>query len=232
MTEILLINPNASAASTDMMVAIAQGAAPSGWRVTGATAAVGPGMIVNPVELGAAAQELQRTWRRVSYGDGVGAGWDGVIVSAFGDPGMDTLRQNTALPVAGICEASLLEAAAGGRRFGIATVTPDLAALIHQRVDELGLGALYTGIRLTPGAPRELAADPASLQRELALAVDDCIHLDGAKAVVIGGGPLAQAAGQLQALYGVPIIEPIPAAMRQLAAKLALRGRLAATGMA
>ncbi|MDO9405261.1 MAG: aspartate/glutamate racemase family protein [Polaromonas sp.] len=218
MPDILLINPNASAASTAMMVGIAAASAPAGFAIAGGTAASGPSMIVNESELAAAAREVPHTWQRLRAQDG--RGWAGIIVSAFGDPGIEALRATAGVPVAGICEASLLEAAAGGRRFGIATVTPELTALIRQRVDELGLGALYTGIRLTPGAPRELAADPQALQRELARAVNRCIEDDGAEAVVIGGGPLAQAAGQLQAQYGVPIIEPIPAAVRQLAAML------------
>lgn len=221
MADILLINPNASQAATDMMVAIAAATLPAGVHIEGRTALAGPTMIVDATELGAAALELQRTWQRAN--EGPNPAWSGVIVSAFGDPGIEALRASTDLPVTGICEASLLEASQGGRRFGIATVTPDLVALIQQKVDRLGLGALYTGIRLTPGEPRALAADPDALQAALAIAVNECITLDGAEAVVIGGGPLAQAAAQLQDRYGVPVIEPIPAAVRQLLAMQAAR---------
>ncbi|MDR7375990.1 Asp/Glu/hydantoin racemase [Rhodoferax ferrireducens] len=217
MPNILLINPNTSTSTTEMMVAIATSALGSGRPVTGYTAQTGVGMIVQAEELLAAAQEVQHTWRRA------GADWAGIIVSAFGDPGMEQLRASTSVPVVGICEASLLEAAQGGRRFGIATVTPALAQLIQQRVDALGLAAQYTGIRLTPGDPRVLATHPAQLEAELAMAVNACIGQDGAQAVVIGGGPLAQAAAQLQARTGVPIIEPIPAAVRQLLGRLQAR---------
>lgn len=226
MPQILLINPNTSTASTDMMVGIAArclaglGSALGGQQaITGRTAAAGVSMIVNEAELASAAQQVVHTWRRATLDAGPRP-WAGVVVSAFGDPGMDALRAMLSVPVVGICEASLLEAAQGGRRFGIATVTPALAGLIQQRVDELGLRAAYTGIRLTPGEPRALAAQPAALQQALAEAVNQCIQLDGAEAVIIGGGPLAQAATQLQALWGVPIIEPIPAAVRQLAGLL------------
>ena len=221
MPNILLINPNTSTASTAMMLKVAaacSAALPGGWAISGCTAAKGPTMIVNEAELAAAALQVPLAWQAATrLGDGP---WAGVIVSAFGDPGMDTLRAATRVPVVGICEASLLEAAQGGRRFGIATVTPELAGLIEQRVSGLGLGAAYTGLRLTPGEPRTLAANPPALQRALAEAVNQCIALDGAHAVVIGGGPLAQAAAQLQARWGVPIIEPIPAAVRQLVALL------------
>lgn len=221
MPDILLINPNTSSASTDMMVGIAaacSAALPGRLAISGCTAGQGPSMIVNEAELAAAALQVQLAWQAAA--SAAGKPWAGIIVSAFGDPGMPALRASTRLPVVGICEASLLEAAQGGRRFGIATVTPELAGLIQQRVEELGLGTAYTGIRLTPGEPRALAARPEVLQAALAEAVNQCIVEDGAQAVVIGGGPLAQAAAQLQARWGVPIIEPIPAAVRQLQARL------------
>jgi len=214
MRHILLINPNSSAATTDMMVAIAAAELPAGFAVDGVSASCGPAMIVNDVELAAAAPEVERNWRAA------GAHVAGVIISAFGDPGIDGVRAASRVPVAGICEASMLEAAAGGRRFGVATVTPELAGAIAARASALGLDHLYSGIRLTTGDPRLLAADPQALEQALAIAVQECIELDGAQAVVIGGGPLGQAAIALASRFPVPVIAPIPAAVRDLLRQL------------
>jgi len=216
MSRILLINPNTSAATTDMMVAIAQAEMAPGFRVEGISAWHGVPMIINETELAEAALEVHRSWLRA------GPGWAGVIVSAFGDPGLERVRASTRLPVAGICEASMLEAAGDGkaRRFGVATVTPELTRVIQVRADELGLGQAYAGIRLTQGAPRELAADPEALEHALAEAVRACVEQDGAEAVVIGGGPLGQAAMRLAPRFEVPVIAPIPAAVRLLLARL------------
>lgn len=205
---ILLINPNTSDATTQMMARIARQALPAGWPLEAVTAADGPPMIVDEPELRAAAVEVERCWQRLG-----GAAWSGVIVSAFGDPGLPALRAATRLPVAGLCEASMLEAAAGGRRFGIATVTPQLADAIAARAQALGLSAQYTGIRLTDGEPRALAADAQALTEALAGAVARCIA-DGAEAVIIGGGPLGEAAHALAPRFTVPVIAPIPAAVR------------------
>ncbi|SEK14946.1 MULTISPECIES: aspartate/glutamate racemase family protein [unclassified Variovorax] len=217
MTDILLINPNASSATTEMMAKIANAEAPAGCRVTGRTAMGGPSMIVNERELEAAAVEVLKVWRDAGTTQ---SQWDGVIVSAFGDPGIDLVRANARVPVVGIAEASMREASQGQRRFGIATVTPDLVAPIEQRARALGLLGLYTGIRLTQGDPRELAAEPQALEEALARAVQRCIDEDGAQAVIIGGGPLGQAALALAPRFGVPVIAPISAAMRQLCARL------------
>lgn len=46
--------------------------------------------------------------------------------------------------------------------------------------------------------------------------VRECIELDGAEAVIIGGGPLGQAAEQLQPMFDTPIIAPIPCAMERV----------------
>jgi Asp/Glu/hydantoin racemase len=213
MQEILLINPNSSSATTAMMVKIASGEAPAGCRVTGMTATQGPSMIVNEDELNAAAPEVLKTWRAA------GARWDGVIISAFGDPGIELVRMDTRVPVVGIAEASMREASEGRRRFGIATVTPELVSPINGRAEALGLRDLYTGIRLTQGDPRALAADPQALEEALARAVQRCIEEDGAEAVIVGGGPLGQAALALARRFDVPVIAPISAAMRLLCSR-------------
>lgn len=211
MRNILVINPNSSRATTSMMVNIAADEAPAGVAVSGLTAQRAPLMIVNQQELDAAALEVETTWRSAQA-----EGWSGVIISAFGDPGVHLVRRTTDLPVVGICESSMLEAAEGGRRFGIATVTPDLADAINGKARELGLAELFTGIRLTSGDPRALTADPQALDAALAQAVRQCIEQDQAEAVIIGGGPLGQAALQLAPRFQVPVIAPISAAVRRL----------------
>jgi allantoin racemase len=218
MQEILLINPNSSLTTTAMMVRLAASEAPPGWRVLGATAQGGPSMIVDEVELHAAAFEVERVWR--AHARQASGATSGVIVGAFGDPGVDRVRAACAVPVVGICEAAMHEAAAGGRRFGIATVTPALVDAIDGLAVVHGLAACYAGIQLTPGDPRALTADPRALEEALALTVARCIERDGAQAVIIGGGPLGQAAVALAARFAVPVIAPIAAAMRRLSVLL------------
>lgn len=172
-------------------------------------------MIVTEAELDASAQEVERLCKEFQ------AGCDGVIIGAFGDPALAALRRSSAVPVVGIGEASMLEAAQGGRRFGVATVTPGLVPCIDRHAAELGLGALYTGVRLTRGDPRMLSSDPQMLAEALAGAVSQCIDSDGAQAVIIGGGPLGHAALSLAGRYPIPIIAPIPAAVRRVLSRLA-----------
>jgi Asp/Glu/hydantoin racemase len=207
---ILLINPNSSRATTEMMVGIAREALPSGFAVDGVTATRSPPMIVTRAALEAAGPEV------VAIGVAQAPRYAGMIVSAFGDPGLEDLRARVAVPAVGICEASMLAAAQGGRRFGVATVTPDLELPIAERAAALGLAERYTGIRCTPDDPVDLARDAARLQTGLQAMVRACIDLDGAEAVIIGGGPLGEAAAHLQPMFSTPIIAPIPCAVEML----------------
>ena len=77
-------------------------------------------MIVTRAALSDAADEV------VEIGGRYAAHHAGIIVSAFGDPGLAKLREHVGIPAVGICEASMLTAARDGRRFGVATVTRTL----------------------------------------------------------------------------------------------------------
>ena len=207
---ILLINPNSSQATSAMMQAIAQRAADDALAVTVVTASRSPAMIVTEEALQASAAEV------VEIGTRHAADCAGIVVSAFGDPGLDELRRRVEIPVTGICEASMRAAAQGGRPFGVATTTPLLAGVIAARAAALGLAERLTGIRCTAGDPLALSGDKAALTLALGEMVEACIAADGAEAVIIGGGPLGEAAGALQARYTTPIISPIPCAIASL----------------
>lgn len=207
---ILLINPNSNEATTAMMVAIARSAAANGFDITGATATRAPQMIVSADALEAAAGEVEEIARAHQNS------CDGIIVSAFGDPGLAGIKSAMKLPAVGIGESAMLEAAENGRRFGVATTTPLLKAKIDALPDTLGLRSRYTGTRFAEGDPEALMRDPARLRAALAGAVRACIAEDGADAVIIGGGPLGEAARALQPMFTVPVIAPIPAAVRQI----------------
>ena len=207
---ILLINPNSLEATTTMMVAIAKSAAADGFDIAGATATRAPTMIVSADALEAAAPEVEEIARARS------GECDGIIVAAFGDPGLAGIKATMKLPAVGIGESSMLEAAENGRRFGVATTTPLLKAKIDALPDALGLRSHYTGTRFAEGDPHELVRDPSLLRTALVGAVEACIAQDGAEAVIIGGGPLGEAARELQPIFTVPVIAPITSAVRRI----------------
>jgi Asp/Glu/hydantoin racemase len=198
-----LVNPNTDAAVTQAMCAIA---ARSGVPITGFTAPFGARLITTEAALADAAEAVLALAPELD-------GFDGVIVAAYGDPGLDDLRERLTVPVTGIAEAAMLAAARGGRRFAVATTTPDLRDAIAAAAQRAGYGD-FAGVWLTPGDPVALTADRARLIHALRTACEAAISDGGAEAVIIGGGPLAEAAEVLRGGIKVPLIAPIPEAAR------------------
>jgi len=214
MKRIGLINPNTSQATTAMMTDIARLYLPDGFVIEGLTARRGVSMILDEEELAAAEDGV------ISMGLELAGRCDGLIVCAFGDPGLERLAEMSGLPCVGICQASMMEASAHGRRFGIATVTPDLVESFFAKAKALGVASLFTGTRLTAGDPQQLALAPEALLEALVIATRQCFEEDGAEAVIIGGGPLGQAAEELQRIFAAPVIAPIRSAVEWMVGAL------------
>lgn len=210
---VLLINPNTNIGTTEQMAAQARDVLPVGWQLATATALRGAAMITNEAELAIAIGEVVRIGTLAPEAQAAQA----LVIAAFGNPGLDELRARVAKPVVGIGEASLREAAGAGRRFAVATTTPELAESIDAAVRQYGLAAHYAGSFIPPGDPLALAAQPALQRERLAQAVQQALHEGGAEAVVIGGGPLAQVARDIAPRFSIPVISPVDAAMRAVA---------------
>ncbi|KMK68459.1 aspartate/glutamate racemase family protein [Puniceibacterium sp. IMCC21224] len=209
MANILLMNPNSSTATTNAMVAIARQVLPG---VTGWTAPSGSALLTSIAALDASATLVAAAE--------IPADTDGVIVSAFGDPGRAALAARLGVPVVGIGQSAALAASRGGRRYAVATHTPTLVASIDALMRDSAPGGDYLGTFLTSGDPHELGADPEALDAALLVAITRA-HAAGAEAVIIGGGPLGQAAERLRDVAPpCEIIAPIPEAARLLARRL------------
>lgn len=212
-----LVNPNTSEETTRAMVAIATQAA--GFPVRGLTAPFGTPLITEPHALERAAEAVVALADRLAHSDAV-------VIAAFGDPGLVALRTRLRCPVTGLAEAGMAEAAVLDPRFAVATTTPALAETIAERARTYG-HAGFVGTFSTPGAPEILMSDPQALERALDDACRRAIAA-GAGAIVIGGGPLAQAARALAGRLPVPLVEPVPAAIRLSLARFA-QSRLSET---
>lgn len=206
---VLLVNPNTNSSTTRAMVEIALSVG-TGLDFVGRTAPFGVPMITELEALATGARAIsgliEEACARQEH-------VEGVIIAAFGDPGLDEARRRFTVPICGIGEASFHEAAAGGRRFAVATTTPALEDAIAARVAQAGLSAQFAGTVFTDEDPVRAVAEEARLIELLRAAVERAAR-SGAEAVIIGGGPLAVAAVQLREVCAIPIIEPVPAAAR------------------
>jgi allantoin racemase len=101
-----------------------------------------------------------------------------------------------------------------GGPFAVVTTTPLLAASIQAAAERYGHGVDFVGTSLTDGDPAHLMDDPVLLESQMATACRRAIDAMKARAIVIGGGPLASVVLALRERFDVPMIEPIEAAIK------------------
>lgn len=206
MAPILLMNPNSNARTTAVMCAIAARVLPL--PPTGWTAPRGPALISEPGALQAAAEQ-------VAAADFLA--WPpAIIVSAFGDPGAEDLAARAPCPVIGIGAAAARAASAGGQAFAVATTTPHLSAQIDDLMRRHGGQSNYAGCFCSSDDPLSLMSDVGALDAAL-LAQIVRAKTAGAACVIIGGGPLGEAAERLRSASPLPLINPILSAAREAA---------------
>jgi Asp/Glu/hydantoin racemase len=215
--ELVLVNPNTDSRVTMAMGAIARDAlvdlsGEDRFEIITRTVHRGVSLITNELALSEAAQALIESLNDLHIAD-----LAGVIIGAFGDPALAEIRAATSIPVTGLAEASMAKAAVSidpGAHFAVVTTTPALADSIVASAWRYGHADCFAGVELTPGDPATLMADAEALEEAIYAACVRAIQKRGASALVIGGGPLAQVARALAPRLSVPVIEPIPEAVR------------------
>jgi allantoin racemase len=212
---LLLVNPNTNTQTTAMMASIAgetllegksAGDRESPLVVDSLTVTRGVSLITDDHALAEAALAVSESLAALDT-----QLYQGIVVSAFGDPGLARARALTSTPITGIAEAAMAEAPG---RFAVVTTTPGLVDSITQMANRYGHSGRFAGVHLTPGDPASLMADPNALLAAMLSACRAAIDSENPDSIVIGGGPLARIARALKPLLPLPVIEPIPAAIR------------------
>lgn len=206
---IALLNPNTSTEATATMMASARHEAPPGVHIEGLTVGEGHELITDPQALTQAARVVEAAATAL-----VTQGVDAIIVAGFGDPGVATLRHRVDVPVTGLGEAGIREAAEGGLRYAIVTVTPRLHQSLVTAAHTHAEPSLLASVRYTQGSLSEVMHSPEDLEAALLEACQLAITEDGAQSIVIGGGPLARAAQILAGRLHVRVVDPVGAAVR------------------
>lgn len=208
---LLVANPNTSASITAQMVAVARRIAGARAEIVGATAPFGAPALESEADL--------RTARRAVLAMiAAHEDCDGVLVAAFGDPGLDLARALAPMPAAGLGESGLLAVAEGGRRFAVLTLGPALGPGIRARIDGMGLGGQLVRLDFLACGVLDLAADPDAHADAILARVAACARQDGAEAVLLAGAPFSGLAADLAPRAAVPLVDGLTAGIRRLLA--------------
>jgi allantoin racemase len=222
--KILLLNPNTTAAVTDLLLAAGRTAASPGTELIPLTASRGVPYIATRAEAqigGAIALEMLAQHHRNA---------DGAIIAAFGDPGLMGARELFDIPVIGMAEAAMLTACMLGRRFAIVTFATALGPWYRECVEQHGLTGRLAVIRMLDGAFRSITDVQAEKEALLVELANRVVAEDGADVVILAGAPLAGPAEKIADRIPVPVVDQVAAAVKQIEALVTLRPRKATAG--
>jgi allantoin racemase len=214
---LLLINPNTTAAITDLVHGAAQAIASPGTHFTAATGRFGARYITTRAASAIAAHAALDAYALH------GAGVDGVILACFGDPGLAGLKELSPVPVVGMAEAACLAAAPLGRRFSIVTGGERWGPMLEEFVASLGLGSKLAGVATVAPSGGDIARAPQAAYDLLVEACNRCVATHGAEAIILGGAGLAGIAAKISARVPVPLIDGVTAAVKAAEGLVALQ---------
>lgn len=221
---LFVVNPNSTVSMTEVIRLSAERVAGPGTRIEAATVTGAPASIEGHADEARAIPPMLEAIRAAE-----GRGARATVIACFDDLGLGAAREVARGPVIGICQAGVQVAATIAKRFSIVTTLPRSVPIIEDLVDSYGAGRLCRRVRSVNLPVLALEQDPAEalarLKREIRLSVDE----DGAEAVLLGCAGMAEMCRSLQRETGVPVIDPVSAAVK-LAEALAGGGFATAKG--
>lgn len=220
---LLVVNPNISEDVTELIRVEAERSADRSTELVVRTAPRGVEYIETRFEAvlaaGAVAEVIAEHCAAASGGQAV----DGVVVAAFGDPGMPALKELVDVPVIGITEAALCAAALQGHRFSIIAISDRITAWYRECVEHFGFGSRLASIRSIKEALRGIGTVQDDFRPTLVELARLAVAEDGADVVILAGAPLAGLARHVGSEIPVPVVDGIGAGIRLAEAVVGLR---------
>ncbi len=161
-----------------------------------------------------------------SVADAEPQGYEAVIISCFGDPGLDAAREIATIPVIGSGQCAMHLAAQLGSRFSIISPLDGSVGRPHETARKFGLGDSFVSSRGIGMSVLDLAGDREAALDRIAEAGHAAVNEDGADTLVLGCMSMAfhDITAELQRRIGVPVINPVPASIAM--AELCVRTNL------
>lgn len=219
--KLLVINPNISEDVTALIEAEALRSASPGTEIVVQTAGHGVEYIETRFESLIAAGAVAEIIAEHCAGPS-SEQVDGVVVAAFGDPGMPALKELADVPVIGITEAALCAAALQGQRFAIIAISDRIKAWYQDCVDHFGLSSRLVSIRSINESLNAIGSVQTDFKETLLALSRQAVAEDGADVVILAGAPLAGLARELAGQIPVPVVDGISAGVRMTEAVVGL----------
>jgi allantoin racemase len=207
---VLLINANTTQGVTELIESHARAALGGEVEIRAVTAAFGAAYISSEAAYAVAGHAALDCLERHA------AGCEAVLLSCFGYPGLIALREAAAVPVLGMAEVSMREAAKRGW-FSIVTGGPAWKPILERLALALHFSEELASVRALPLTGAQLAAQPEKSLGMILEQIQRAKEEDGARTVIIGGAALAGFAAKLQSRADVPLIDSVECGARAVA---------------
>jgi allantoin racemase len=217
MHNILIINPNTTASVTQLLVTHGQAIAGAEAQLQAATARFGAPYISCEASYAIAGHAALDAWAHAL--ETSEAHPDAVLIGCFGDPGLFAIREASSVPVTGLAEAALTEAAQHGR-YAIVTGGERWKPMLERLAVSLNLSSSLAGILTVAPTGAQLAQDPVGALALLTQACQKAREEFDVQSIVLGGAGLAGLAAKIQHSLDVPVIDSVSAGVSR-AMKLA-----------
>ena len=154
-------------------------------------------------------------------------GFDGVFIDCMGDPALDAVRERLDIPVVGAARPCMLYAADLASKFTIVTVVENVIGMFENQARGLGLRDKLASVRTTDIPVLDLADKEKTVKALVGESVR-AIEEDGAHAIILGCTGMMGVAEDLgkaleQKGYEVPVVYPVPTAIRYLETLISLK---------
>lgn len=216
MPGILVINPNSNPAVTQGFdEALEPLRHPGGPAIHCETLAEGPFGIETQAHVDGVAMPLARLVAARSDADAF-------VIACYSDPGLFVCREATPKPVLGIAECGLLTAMARGQRFGVIAIARRSIPRHIRYMRQMGIMDRLANERPLEMSVAETASGDGTLARMIAVGTE-LRDLDGADIIVMGCAGMARHRRNLEAALGIPVVDPVQAAVTMAFGVVAFR---------
>lgn len=203
---ILVVNPNSNTAVTAAIdAAVAPFRFADGPEIACITLKEGPFGVETQKDADSVTMPLRRLVE--AAGD-----VEAFVIACFSDPGLHVCREGTGRPVFGIGECAIAAALTRGERFGVIGLSAGATGRHLRALRQSGTISRLAGERTLDMSVAETASGEHTLARMTDVG-RVLVQQDGADVIVMGCAGMARHRGPLQQALGVPVIDPIRAAI-------------------
>ena len=216
---IVVINPNTTAAMTGRIAATAKAVAQAGTHIIAIQPSAGPASIEGYAdEAMAVPHMLEAMFAEQAKGSAIA----GYVIACFDDTGLDAARCILDAPVVGIGEAAFHLASLIAPRFSVVTTLSRSVQAIEHNLVKYGLASRCAKVRAAEVAVLDLEDAASDAYAHISSEIGTALKEDRAEAIVLGCAGMTDLAARLSKEHGVPVIDGVGAGVKLIESLAAL----------